>query len=403
LRKTTRKKRAAFSNQSRALAAGRRQSQAMKNRDFKNILVPVDFSGGTKGAIETAQELGRRSGAAIHLVHVDDYIYPVGFIAPGAPVPMSMITFRNDNAERIRKELDALSRKFGIPAANCYLRSDHPVFNGVCKVAKQIEADLIVLQTHGRTGFTRFFEGSHAERIVQHSPCPVLVARKRTGKAGRPSGAAATTSIDSILVPVDFSQCSFEALEYAIGFAERVAARLIVFHAVYIDYAYTADGYAMADLTVLIDRARIDAEREMQEFVRLAKFRSVQFETVVTLAPPGPDICGFAEKRDVDLIITATHGRTGLKHLLMGSVAEHVVRHARQPVLVVPSHPETRLARLTRETRSDQRSMAQPATRQTKPDRTRASTKRDRKLVAQAFPERRRTNKFRESHARKGR
>ena len=362
----------------------------MKSRDFKNILVPVDFSRATERAIETAQELGRRSGAAIHLVHVDDYYYPVGFMAPGAPVPMSMITFRNDNAKRIRKELGALSRKFGIPAANCYFRNDHPVFNGVCQVAKQIEADLIVLRPHRRTGFARFFEGSHAERIVQHSPCPVWVAGKRKRK---------TTSIDSILVPVDFSQCSFEALEYAIGFAERVAARLIVFHAVYLDYAYTADGFAMSDLTVLIDRARGDAERAMQKFVHLAKFRSVKFETAVTLAPPGPDICGFAEKRDVDLIITATHGRTGLKHLLMGSVAEHVVRHARQPVLVVPSHPEIRLSRLTRETRSDQRSIAEPAQRPIKQGRIATLTKRDRKLAEHAFPERRRINKFRESHA----
>ena len=374
----------------------------MKSRTLKNILVPVDFSGTTGRAIETAQELGRRSGAAIHLVHVDDYYYPVGFIAPGAPVPLSMITFRNDNAERIRKGLGALCRKFRIPMANCHVRNDHPVFNGVCTVARAIKADLIVLQTHDRTGIQRFFEGSHAERIVQHSPCPVLVARRRRRKAGRVPSLAAKTgeSIDTILVPVDFSQCSFEALEYAIEFAERVAARLIVFHAVYINYAYTADGFAMADLTVLIDRARADAEREMHKFVRLAKFRGVKFETVVTLASPGPDICGFAEKRAVDLIITATHGRTGLKHLLLGSVAEHVVRHARQSVLVVPSHPETRLGRLTRETRSDQRLIAEPATRQTKPGRTATLTKRDRKLVENAFPERRRINKFRESHAR---
>lgn len=377
---------------------GWRQSEAMKSRDFKNILVPVDFSGASGRAIETAQELGRRSGAAIHLVHVDDYYYPVGFMAPGAPVPMSMITFRDDNAERIRKELGALARKFGIPTANCYIRNDHPVFNGVCKVARQIGADLIVLQTQGRTGMQRFFEGSHAERIVQHSPCPVLVARKRKRQARRiPSTAKTRESIDSILVPVDFSQCSFQALEYAIHFAERVAAQLIVFHAVYIDYAYTADGFAMVDLSVLTDKARKDAELEMQQFVRLAKFRGVKFETVVTLAPPGPDICEFAEKRDVDLIITATHGRTGLKHLLLGSVAEHVVRHARQPVLVVPSHPETRIARLTRESRSDQHSIAEPATRRR--SSVGGLTKRNRKLHEHTLPERRRINKFRESHA----
>lgn len=372
----------------------------MKERDYKNILVPVDFSGASGRAIKTARELGKRSGAAIHLVHVHEYYYPVDFMMPGGPVPAAMITFREDE-KRIRKQLGDLAAKFGVPPTNCYVRNDHPVFNGVCKVARQIQADLIVLQTPGRTGFSRFFEGSHAERIVQHSPCPVVVARQRRRKPGRLVGANAIERIDSILVPVDFSQCSFAALEYAIQFAEQVAARLVIFHAVYLGYAYTADGFAMADLSVLIDKAQKDAELEMQKFVHLAQFRGVKFETVVKLVPPGPDICEFAEKRDVDLIITATHGRTGLKHLLMGSVAERIVRHASQSVLVVPSHPETRIARLIRETRLDQQSLAKPAKMRPRPRSAGSLTKRSRKLVGHGFPERRRINKFRESHMRR--
>jgi hypothetical protein len=87
-----------------------------------------------------------------------------------------------------------------------------------------------------------------------------------------------------------------------------------------------------------------------------------------------------------------------LKHLLMGSVAERVVRHARQPVLVVPSHPETRMAKLTREARSDQQSMIQPQENRTLPALAGRLTKRNRKLLEHSFPERRRINKFRESH-----
>ena len=371
----------------------------MKSRDLKNILVPVDFSETTALAVETARDLAQRSGAAIHLVYVRDFGHPIGFMAPGVAVPMSLSTFREDDTVRIDQQLATLARKFEIPTKNCYIRSDHPVFNGVCYVARQIEADLIVLQSHGRTGVARFFEGSQAERIVQHSPCPVLVARKQRRKPGRTAGAKPSESIDNILVPVDFSQCSFEALEYAIRFAERVAARLTIFHAVHLNYAFIAEGYAMVDLPALIDDAGKDAEREMQKFVRLAKFRGVKFETVVSTVPPGPDICRFADKRDVDLIITATHGRTGLKHLLMGSVAERVVRHARQSVLVVPSHPEMRMAKLTRETRHDHQTIAASLA----PDAVPATgklTKRNRKLDQHAFPERRRINKFRESHAR---
>jgi nucleotide-binding universal stress UspA family protein len=373
----------------------------MKKRDLQNILVPVDFSPMSERAIETAQWFAQRSGAAVHLVHVHEYFYPAGFMVPGAPIPGSMITFCQDDADRVRKQLGELATSHGIPITNCYVGNDIPIFNGVCQVAKQIEADLIVLQARGHTGITRFFEGSHAERIVQHSPCPVLVARNLTRKAGRTgSGTKVTQSIDAILVPVDFSRASFEALEYAIEFADRVAARLIVFHAVHLNLAFSADGYAMCDLSVLIDGARKNAEKQMQEFVRLAKFRGVKFETAVQVASPASEICDFAEERDVDLIITATHGRTGLSHLLMGNVAEQVVRHARQPVLVVPSHPEIRTTRLIPVTRADQQFTTRAARKRPAAPATGRLTKRSRSLLEHPFPERRKTNKFRESHSR---
>ena len=373
----------------------------MKKQDLKNILVPVDFSPMSELAIETAQRLARPSGATVHLVHVHEYFYPVGLMVPGAPVPPSMIAFCQDEAERGRKQLAELAASHGITITNCYVRNDVPVFNGVCKLAKQIGADLIVLQTHGHTGLARFFEGSHAERIVQHSPCPVLVARKQNRKTRRISaGAKAEGSIDSILVPVDFSRSSFEALEYAIDFADRVAARLIVLHVVNLDLAFTADGYAMCDLSVLMEDARTSAEKQMQEFVRLAKFRGVKFETAVKVASPTSEICDFADERDVDLIITATHGRTGLKHLLMGSVAEQMVRYARQAVLVVPSHPETRTSKLSPPSRQGRQSISQPARNRVARAVPRSVAKGNRRLIEHPFPERRKANKFRESHSR---
>ena len=372
----------------------------MKRTSIRTILVPVDFSEMSGSAIETAQGLGKRFGAVVHLVHVHEYYYPIGFMAPGAPVPMSMMASREVTGAQIADRFRALARKHAIPTTNCYVRNDIPVFNGVCKVARQINADLIVTPTHGYTGVTHFFEGSHAERIVQHSPCPVLVARKREKKPARiSSNGKASGGINTILVPVDFSQSSFEALEYAIEFAERVAAKIIVFHAVHLGYAFTADGYGMCDLSISIEAARKAAEDQVQEFARRAKFRGVKFETAVKIAPPVSEICAFAEQRDVDLIITATHGRTGFKHLLLGSVAEQVVRHAHLSVLVVPSHPQMRAARLMGGTRRDQQSISQRAKSPVSPTPGNRLTKRDRKLVVHPFPERRQTNKFRESHS----
>ena len=96
-------------------------------------------------------------------------------------------------------------------------------------------------------------------------------------------------------MPVDFSQSSFQALEYAITFAERVAASIIVFHGLHFGYAFTADGYGMSDLSALQEAARKDAERQMAKFVSLAKFRGVKFETVVKIGPPVTEICECAD------------------------------------------------------------------------------------------------------------
>jgi len=207
------------------------------------------------------------------------------------------------------------------------------------------------MPTHGYTGVTRVFLGSTAERIVQHSPCPVLVIRADK-KGGWSSRDRKTKGINSILVPVDFSPSSFQAFGYALKFAERVAARVIVLRVVQLGEPFTADGYAMYDLSPLIEAARKSAEVQMQQFLRLAKISRVKVDSVIHVGLPASAICDFAKEHEVDFIITATHGLTGFEHLLIGSVAERVVRHADRPVLVVPSHPELRVHSSTQERHS---------------------------------------------------
>ena len=198
------------------------------------------------------------------------------------------------------------------------------------------------MPTHGRTGLKHVFLGSTAERIVQHSPCPVFVVRekKRRSKAGP------LHSINTILVPVDFSDCSREGLQYAIGFANEFGASIILLHATYLGYIYSSEGTAIYDIPALQKAARKNAQRQMRQLVRAVNFEGVKFETAFTDGSPVSDICSFAKAHDVDLIITSTHGLTGLKHALIGSVAEQVVRRASCSVLVVPSHPQTRMAKL---------------------------------------------------------
>ena len=176
-------------------------------------------------------------------------------------------------------------------------------------------ADLVVMPTHGRTGLKHVFLGSTAERIVQHSSCPVLVTREKSAKLRNGSQGRMKT----ILVPVDFSTCSREGLRYAIAFANEFGAKLILLHTTYLGYIYSCEGTAIYDIPALQKAARKAAERKMRDLVRSLDFGVVKCETAFTDGSPVIDICAFAKNHDVDLIITSTHGFTGFTHVLIGT------------------------------------------------------------------------------------
>jgi nucleotide-binding universal stress UspA family protein len=223
----------------------------------------------------------------------------------------------------------------------------------------------------------------------------VFVVRER-GK--RPLG---KSSYKKILVPIDFSACSRQGLQYAIGFANEFGARIILLHATYLGYFYSSEGTALYDIPGLQKAALKNAERQMRKLARTVNFGGVKFETRFTEGSPALDICAFAKGHDVNLIITSTHGLTGLQHVLIGSVAEKVVRHAPCSVLVVPSHPTIRVANLTRQAQSGRRTRRPIAHKETVSGilaERKDLTRKGRRLAAHPFPERRKTNKFRETH-----
>jgi nucleotide-binding universal stress UspA family protein len=378
----------------------------MKRPSIRNILVPIDFSKLSIQAIETAKRLAQHVGATIHLAHIHQFDHLARFMAPASPlIQFSAVTFERDAEERLARQLKILADKHGLSSASIHLLTGAPAFNEICRLAKEIPADLVVMPTHGRTGLKHVFLGSTAERIVQHSPCPVLVVRerRRQSKTGPP------LTVKRILVPVDFSECSQEGLQYAIGFANQFGSRIMLLHATYLGYIYSTEGTVPYDVRGLQKAARENAERQMRKLVRAAKFGRVKYEIAFIEGSPVLDICAFAKEHNVDVIITSTHGLTGFEHVLIGSIAEKVVRYAPCSVLVVPSHPKVRAAKLGKTRVTKPRALAN-SPRQIRPvpdqqqsrrsPRDKALIKRDLKLALHAFPERRKTNKFRESHSR---
>jgi len=366
----------------------------MKTLNVQNIVVPIDFSKMSVQAIHVAKRLAQRFSASIHLAHVRHLNYASDFGAPAAPiVPFSFMTYEQVVEQTALKELKKVAGECGVSSATCDVLSGAPPFDEICRLAQTIPADLVVMPTHGRTGLKHVFLGSTAERIVQHSSCPVLVTRGSALQANSGS----RFRINTILVPVDFSNCSREGLRYAIAFAKEFGAKIILLHATYLGYVYSSEGTAIYDLPALQMAARKTAERKMRELVRSVNFGAVKFETAFTDGSPVIDICAFAKNHDVDLIITSTHGFTGFTHVLIGSIAEQVVRHAPCSVLVVPSHPHVRAANLAKSAGAKADRVAKQGQSPNVP-RGKAVTRKDRKLATHAFPERRKTNKFRESH-----
>jgi nucleotide-binding universal stress UspA family protein len=143
--------------------------------------------------------------------------------------------------------------------------------------------------------------------------------------------------LKKILVPMDFSDCSMAGLESAVRFARIWGAGLVMFNCVPLQTFATYGEYGEYDLTSLTDYAQRAANEEMDEVVSKLKSQDIIVEGVVELGVPAQAICDYARTHEIDLIVTATHGSTGLTHVL-GSTAEHVVRYAHCPVLIVPNY-----------------------------------------------------------------
>lgn len=195
----------------------------------------------------------------------------------------------------------------------------------ILRFAEQWGADLLVVGSHGASGIPRVLLGSVGDRAVRYAHCSVLVARPFV-RSGR------------VLAATDLSEISLRAVAEAAGIARRHAARLWVLHAVDSGLslaAYTAlerGGPPLSSLEEAGRRARESATRSLADV--LARLE-VEVETLIDDGPAAPAILGAADRLGADLVVVATHGRTGIERLALGSVAETVVRAAACPVLVV--------------------------------------------------------------------
>lgn len=287
------------------------------------ILVGTDFSPTASVAVDWAVELARQQGARVELVHtvtvppsIPEYVGS-GAIAVS---PAFDEEVRRAALDRLEQEAAAL-RDRGIEV-DTWMALGTPS-QVICDRAAETSALAIVVGTRGLTGLRHLLLGSTTERVVQKAPCPVLSVhpedRERT--------------LRTILVPTDFS----EDAERAIHAARQLLApeaRLILLHAFNLPIEYTAYGPIPTSVHYLQDTG-LDAERRLQEMADRLTAEGIAVDWAAREGDPSVVIVEEAESRGASLIAMGTHGRSGLRHLLLGSTAERVVQHARCPVLTM--------------------------------------------------------------------
>jgi nucleotide-binding universal stress UspA family protein len=285
---------------------------------FKKILCATDFSEGSKRAIDLACRLADEADGEVVLVHAWHVAMPV--YAGEVVVPAAAVATITAEAERnLREALGTATA--GKRRISSKLLAGQAWSAIVDAAAHDPAIDLIVVGTHGRTGLARILMGSVAEKVVRHAPCSVLVARPDS----------VPKQFQHVFVPTDFSEEARRAQDLAVELVQP-GGRITLMHVVELPTAYVAepmipDLYRDLGQVAAKSLAAVAADMQARTPVPVASVRRLGSAGRETLAALDAD-------RSVDLVVIGSHGRTGLSRMVLGSVAEKVVRHAHSPVLV---------------------------------------------------------------------
>lgn len=291
-----------------------------------DILVARDFSSVSDRALRHALDLAARTDATLHLLHAE-VLHEIEDRTEDRPsLTQGVDAFR----DRLKKEGGASPEALDAVSIVEVERRDVSPGPALLSYADEEGIDLIAMGTHGRKGASRILLGSVAEEVVRRAQQPVLTVRgKEKGRTPTPG------AMDRILVPVDFSDYSREALRHAHEWAKLYGAQLDLLHVVVEDLH---PAFYQGGVTSIYD-----VEPDLDDKVRaklgdfatevLGSAEGVEAHVRTGSAPSA--ITEFVDEEKVDLVSLSTHGRTGMERFFLGSVAEKVVRHVSCPVLTV--------------------------------------------------------------------
>jgi nucleotide-binding universal stress UspA family protein len=299
--------------------------------NIDKIIVAIDFSRHSEAAVNQGLKVARTCGAELVLLHVGLMPEQISFDDSVAPTAASEYQrLAKAQLDVNREKLDAIHHRIsglGVTVSKLY-RDGHPD-EAICKAAEELGADLIVVGTHGRSGFRRLALGSVAQRVVRNAPVHVLVARPDPEPRQR---------FQHIFVATDFSSYGNAATDLAFEIAEdgatvelfsswQMPAEAMGFHP-----PVAAEG---ALLGPILESMQASAKKRLEEQAKTHVKKGVTAKVRTAEGNPARSILRALEVGDYDLVVTGSHGRRGFRRWLLGSVSERVVQLAPCSVLVV--------------------------------------------------------------------
>jgi len=291
------------------------------------MLIPLDGSKAAEQVLPYARCLAKALAIPVELLEVID---PETLNVLARPEEGRYIdTIVNEKTQTSKSYLQAIARSFAEVNVNCVVE------NGKAEevVIERAAADkntLIVMATHGRSGIQRWLLGSVAEKVLYGATNHLLLVRAK--ESGRVNGEAALTSI---VAPLDGSALAERVLAHVVDLAKKLKGKLILMRAYALPPAVTADEYGtyMEELVKNLESETLDYLAQKAKEVK--SMGLVNVEPVASFGYGAEEIIKLGRQTPDNLIAMCTHGRSGVKRWVLGSVTERVVQHSGDPVLII--------------------------------------------------------------------
>ena len=270
---------------------------------MKTILVPTYFSKHAENALKVAAQIAKKNNGEIILLHMLE-LSTSGNDALNTSHEIPELMFFKNAALAKLEELENISFLDDIKVSS--IVQFNMAFEGIIENGKKHQADLVVMGSHGASGFHEMFVGSNAEKVVRNSEIPVLVIKKED----------ADFKVDTLTFASNFSDEIKKPFEKVVDFANYFGAHINLLHVI------TPNNFSTT-------RA---AEEKVRNFIE--EFHFSDYSThIYNDINVEKGILHFAKDSNSDVIAVCTHGRKGISHFLNGSISEDLVNHAKRPVI----------------------------------------------------------------------